>query len=540
MATPWWLTTKYNFDPERGSSQAFYDATTGRQVYQDANGRYAYTLPKEAQWGMQGDGNFGWSGGVAGEYVPDSLLQSQIQNAQVLGGGGPNGTTRIQLPDGTITYATALNNDAGDYSKLFEGIVPGTGVAQVPGQGAPKTQIVQGSDGNRYAALPSNAQFHAPKPDNSGFMSNFMSGYAPIIGAALPFSGIGNALTSSLGQVGGKVASGAIQSLLGGGNPVVGAGMGLLRGAAPGLNNLANAAQPAAGGTMDDMYGGYGYDTSSAPSDMYGGYGYDTTTYPDPTFIGGSAPTPAASSGGFSGTDWLSKLFSNPGLPGAVVSGAGALLGANTIGNAAQTAANTSAAAADRATQLQAQIYADQIARSQPYYQAGVNALAKYQDPNLTRPFSMADFNADPGYGFRLSEGLKLLQNSAANRGNLLSGNTLKGITNYGQNAASQEYQNAYNRYVQDQATQRNTLANIAGYGPTAGAQAGNAGTNYANTAGSLGMNAANTGANAGLTAAQAQASAYGGIGNAVGNAMSPNPLYEAVARSLGGGYAGR
>lgn len=248
--TPWWLTTKYNFDPEQGSSQAYYDATTGRQVFRDASGRYAYVLPKEAQWGMQDDGNFGWSGGVQGQYVPDSLLNSQIQNAQVVSTSGtPNGTVMVQMPDGRTTYATQLNGDAGDYSKLLEGIVPGTGIAQVDGQGAPQTQIVQGSDGNRYAALPSDVKFHAPKPDNAGFGSLLMQDFAPLAMAALPFSGLGSALSGALGGgTLGNAGAGAIinagTSLLTGGDPLTGA----IKGGAGALINpaLSDAGVPSA------------------------------------------------------------------------------------------------------------------------------------------------------------------------------------------------------------------------------------------------------------------------------------------------------
>ena len=56
----------------------------------------------------------------------------------------------------------------------------------------------------------------------------------------------------------------------------------------------------------------------------------------------------------------------------------------------------------------------------------------------------------DPGYAFRLNEGSNALQNSAAARGGLLSGATLKGISNYAQNAASGEFNNAYNRFAGD------------------------------------------------------------------------------------------
>lgn len=52
----------------------------------------------------------------------------------------------------------------------------------------------------------------------------------------------------------------------------------------------------------------------------------------------------------------------------------------------------------------------------------------------------------DPGYQFRADQGRKTLEMSAAARGLLNSGGTLKDLINHGQNFASQEYQNAWNR----------------------------------------------------------------------------------------------
>jgi hypothetical protein len=57
---------------------------------------------------------------------------------------------------------------------------------------------------------------------------------------------------------------------------------------------------------------------------------------------------------------------------------------------------------------------------------------------------------ADPGYQFRLSEGLRALENRAAQRGTLRSGATLQALMDYGQDTASQEYDKAYNRASQD------------------------------------------------------------------------------------------
>ena len=62
------------------------------------------------------------------------------------------------------------------------------------------------------------------------------------------------------------------------------------------------------------------------------------------------------------------------------------------------------------------------------------------------------NFQADPGYGFRLSEGMKALERSAAARGGLMSGGTGKALQRYGQDLASQEYGNAFQRFQQARA----------------------------------------------------------------------------------------
>jgi len=56
-------------------------------------------------------------------------------------------------------------------------------------------------------------------------------------------------------------------------------------------------------------------------------------------------------------------------------------------------------------------------------------------------------WETDPGYLFRLAEGQKVLENSAAARGGLLSGQTGKALQQYGQNFASNEFGNIYDRY---------------------------------------------------------------------------------------------
>ncbi len=139
---------------------------------------------------------------------------------------------------------------------------------------------------------------------------------------------------------------------------------------------------------------------------------------------------------------------------------------------------------------------------------------------SLNRAFGIADYQADPGYAFRLKEGTKALDASAAARGGLLSGNALRAATKYGQDMGSQEYQNAYNRYQTDQGNQYNRLAAMAGLGQTANTALAQSGQNYANQAGNNMMTSGANSGNAAMVAGNANASAYQGWGNAIGQGL--------------------
>jgi hypothetical protein len=60
-----------------------------------------------------------------------------------------------------------------------------------------------------------------------------------------------------------------------------------------------------------------------------------------------------------------------------------------------------------------------------------------------------ADLGKSAAYQFRLAQGQKSLENSATARGGLGSANTMKALVDYGQNSASQEYQNEWTRALQ-------------------------------------------------------------------------------------------
>jgi hypothetical protein len=99
----------------------------------------------------------------------------------------------------------------------------------------------------------------------------------------------------------------------------------------------------------------------------------------------------------------------------------------------------------------------------------------------FNRKFTLADFQKDPGYDFRLNQGLDSVQGSRAARGSMLSGSTLKALSDYGSNYASSEYGKAYDRFNNDQTTRFNRLSSIAGIGQTATNNVGTAGANAAN-----------------------------------------------------------
>lgn len=254
----------------------------------------------------------------------------------------------------------------------------------------------------------------------------------------------------------------------------------------------------------------------------------------------------AAGAGAGAASGIIPQLMAATGLSASQLAGLGAagissltsLYGASQIGKAATTAANIGAGAADRATALQQSQYDQTRADLAPYRTAGTNALAQLTagtapGGQFNKSFGMSDFEQDPGYGFRMSEGLKALDRTAAARGNLLSGATLKGAQRYGQDLGSQEYQNAFNRYQTNRSNVLNPLQSLAGVGQTSTNQGITAGNTYATNVGNLGMNAAGTQANAGLTAAQANQSAYGNVGNAFANYLAPNPMNEFFQNQL-------
>ncbi len=180
---------------------------------------------------------------------------------------------------------------------------------------------------------------------------------------------------------------------------------------------------------------------------------------------------------------------------------------------AAKSAARTQARAADRAMAQEREMF--DIGREDlaPYRETGYTAL---RDIEALRPLLTAQFGPeqmeqylDPSMEFRRRLGEQSTARLANVGGGAISGNTLRGLEQFGQDFASTEYGNAFNRFQNERTNIYNTLANIAGMGQGA-----------VNTGVSAGQNLAAQ--QTGLLTGQAAAQAAGQVGaaNAMGGAV--------------------
>lgn len=348
----------------------------------------------------------------------------------------------------------------------------------------------------------------APRQYTSGG-GGFLSGVLGNIGGAVT-----DVLGSDLGKaalLGGAAYLGAGALAGGGAAPALtgyDAAMADLAASAPAFSGAVPAAAAAGGGALASGGGApalTGYDAAMAD-------------------LAASAPAvselaPAAAGAG------AGALASGAGAAGAGAAGAGAgtgaalgagagaaaagtlgglavpaaIIGSSLIGaNAAGSAADTQAAATNRANEIALQMYQEQKKLQEPFVGAGVTAQNRLLtllglpggDANspdygsANKPFTMNELTTDPSYQFRLGEGLKSLDRQAAARGGLISGQALKAAQDFGQQSASQEYQNAFNRYQTNRTNMLQPLGNLLASGQSAAANAGSAAANYGTTAG--------------------------------------------------------
>lgn len=231
---------------------------------------------------------------------------------------------------------------------------------------------------------------------------------------------------------------------------------------------------------------------------------------------------------------------------GVGVSVVGGIMGSNS----AKKAAKQQAAAIREATALQRQMYNTTREDLSGYRNIGGTALDQMNQigmPEMTKSFTASDFVKDPGYDFRMAEGAKALERSAAARGGLMGGAAGKAMARYGQDYASNEYQNVYDRFNNDRDQRFNKLSSLVNIGQNSAAQTGNAAQNFGNQAGQNMIGAGNAqaagtiaGSNAWSGAIQGgleAAAMYGGggangvskMGTMAGNYSQPSNLSEMI-----------
>jgi hypothetical protein len=206
----------------------------------------------------------------------------------------------------------------------------------------------------------------------------------------------------------------------------------------------------------------------------------------------------------------------------AGVSAASSLAGGAMAKSASKKASRAQVQASQDANAAQERMFQRQIELQEPFRQGGMTAQQEIMQllgiggdktaagyGSMAKAFGTDQFQQDPGYAFRQAEGMKALERSAAARGNLLSGSTLKGVQRFGQDLASQEYQNAFNRFQTERAARLNPLQSLMGSGQSAA-------NVMTGAAGQMGQNEASNIYNAG----QARASGYIGQANALNTAL--------------------
>ena len=122
-------------------------------------------------------------------------------------------------------------------------------------------------------------------------------------------------------------------------------------------------------------------------------------------------------------------------------------------------------------------------------------------------------FEESPGFQFRLEQGNKALERSAAARGMTLSGSQLKDLSRFNQGLASQEFGNWYNR-----------LAGLASMGQNASVQTGQFGADAARTGAGIYGNMGATAAGGIANQTNAITNAAGGLASLAGQQSQKRP----------------
>jgi len=218
----------------------------------------------------------------------------------------------------------------------------------------------------------------------------------------------------------------------------------------------------------------------------------------------------------------------------AVVGAYSASKSAKAQSSAAQQGMDAEERIAYENRELQRELANQQREDFAPWRDVGAQALDKIWAGVQSGEFQVGniDVTQDPGYQFRMDQGVKALDSSAAARGLLLSGAQQKGIAEYSQGLASQEYANAYARESNEKARQFNILSGLSQGGQSSAAGQAQATSQLAATEGNIMSNLGQT-MNQGYQAqGQARAGAYQGMAQATNQAAQNWLTYKTIGAS--------
>lgn len=187
----------------------------------------------------------------------------------------------------------------------------------------------------------------------------------------------------------------------------------------------------------------------------------------------------------------------------AIIAGGATLLGSFLQSRSQEKASKSYGKSANSQTQAIMDMYYQTREDLEPYMKTGGEGMQKYWNMLEAGP---GEFEADPGYQFRLGEGEKAIDRASAAGGSFFSGKRGKALVEYGQEFASNEYDKFMNRYYK----KLDAYGNLMNVGESAAARVGAAG-----------QTAVGQGAGVQMGAAEARASSYVNQGDIWGSAVT-------------------
>lgn len=219
-------------------------------------------------------------------------------------------------------------------------------------------------------------------------------------------------------------------------------------------------------------------------------------------------------------------------IVGGIVNRRAAGSATNRLTSGVDAATQTITEGAERSRKTLADVYGEQKGLLTPYREAGAPALESIKTGTaaggeFNKPYSLADFDLykDPGFNFRIQQGERAIQAGANAGGIRFSGATLKALSNYNQEAASQEAANAHGRFQSDLTGRFNRLQDASGIGERATQDAVRAGSEYGNNLVDLDQSTAQSLAD--LETSRASAEAAGDVAKA-------NTINDTISGILG------